>query len=83
LNNLAVLRFDQERYQESIDLQLESIRVWETALGKENPSLVAPLNGLATTYLKMARFDDAAPLPGCRAASRATSTTSSCEQWGA
>ena len=59
LNNLAVLRFDQERYQESVDLQLESIRVWETALGKENPSLVAPLNCLATTYLKMARFDDA------------------------
>ncbi len=58
-NNLAVLRFDQERYQESVDLQLESIRVWETALGKEQPSLVAPLNNLATTYLKMARFDDA------------------------
>jgi tetratricopeptide (TPR) repeat protein len=58
-NNLAVLRFDQERYQESVDLQLESIRVWETALGKEHPSLVAPLNDLATTYLKMARFDDA------------------------
>ena len=59
LNNLAVLRFDQERYQESVDLQLESIGVWETALGKEHPSLVAPLNNLATTYLTMARFDDA------------------------
>ena len=31
LNNLAVLRFDQERYRESVDQQLESIRVWETA----------------------------------------------------
>jgi tetratricopeptide (TPR) repeat protein len=59
LNNLAVLRFDQERYQESIDLQQESIRIWETALGKEHPSLVAPVNNLATTYLKMGRFDDA------------------------
>jgi tetratricopeptide (TPR) repeat protein len=59
LNNLAVLRFDQERYQESVDLQLESIRIWETASGKEHPSLVAPLNDLATAYLKMARFDDA------------------------
>jgi len=58
-NNLAVLRFDQQRYQESVDLQLESIRVWETASGKEHPSLVAPLNDLATAYLKMARFDDA------------------------
>ncbi len=59
LNNLAVLRFDQGRYQESVDLQLESIRVWETASGKEHPSLVAPLNDLATAYLRMARFDDA------------------------
>jgi tetratricopeptide (TPR) repeat protein len=30
LNNLAVLRSDQERYRESVDQQLESIRVWET-----------------------------------------------------
>jgi tetratricopeptide (TPR) repeat protein len=59
LNNLAVLRFDQERYQESVDLQRESIRVFETALGKEHPSLVAPLNNLATTYVRMRRFDDA------------------------
>jgi tetratricopeptide (TPR) repeat protein len=58
-NNLAVLRFDQERYHESVDLQLESIRVWETALGKEHPSLVAPLNDLATTYLKLERLGDA------------------------
>jgi len=28
-------------------------------LGNEHPSLVAPLNNLATTYLKMSRFDDA------------------------
>lgn len=59
LNNLAVLRFDQERYQESVDLQQQSIRAWETALGKEHPSLVAPLNNLGTTYVKMAHFDDA------------------------
>ena len=59
LNNLAVLRFDQGRYQESVDLELESIRVWEMALGKEHPSLVVPLNDLATAYLKVTRFDDA------------------------
>ena len=59
LNNLAVLRFDQERYQESVDLQQQSIQAWETALGKEHPSLVAPLNNLGTTYVKMAYFADA------------------------
>jgi tetratricopeptide (TPR) repeat protein len=59
LNNLAMLRFDQARYQESVDLQQQSIRVWKTALGKEHSSLVAPLNNLATTYVKMGRFEDA------------------------
>ena len=59
LNKLAVLRFDQERYQESVDLQLESIQAWETARGKEHPSLIAPLNDLAGTYVSMSRFDDA------------------------
>lgn len=59
MNKLALFRFDQERYQESVDLQQQSISVWEAASGKEHPSLVAPLNNLATTYVKMARFDDA------------------------
>jgi tetratricopeptide (TPR) repeat protein len=59
LNNLAVLRFDQERYAESVDLQQQSIRVWETAVGEEHPSLVLPLNNLATSYVKMEHFEEA------------------------
>jgi tetratricopeptide (TPR) repeat protein len=59
LANLAVLRFDQERYEESINLQEKSIRVWEMASGKVHPSLVAPLNGLAAAYVRVGRFDDA------------------------
>ncbi len=59
LNNFAVLRFDQERYEESVDLQQQSIRVLELASGKEHPSLVTPLNDLALAYGRMGRFDDA------------------------
>ncbi len=59
LNNRAVLRCDQERYEESVDLQRESIRAWETVRGKEHPSLVAPLNNPASTYVRISRFDDA------------------------
>ena len=59
LSNLAVLRFDQERYEESINLQEKSIRVWEMASGQEYPSLVAPLNDLAAAYVRVGRFDDA------------------------
>jgi tetratricopeptide (TPR) repeat protein len=59
LNNLAVLRFDQRRYEESINLQEQSIHVWEMASGKEDPFLVAPLNDLATAYVSVGRFEDA------------------------
>lgn len=59
LNNLAVLRFDQKRYEESINLQEKSIRIPEVVSGKEQPSLVAPINDLATAYAKVSRFDDA------------------------
>jgi tetratricopeptide (TPR) repeat protein len=59
LSNLAVLRFDQGRYEESINLQEQSIRVWEMASGKECPSLLIPLNDLAVACVRVGRFDDA------------------------
>jgi tetratricopeptide (TPR) repeat protein len=59
LSNLAVLRFDRERYEESINLHEQSIRVCGMASGKERPSLIAPLNDLATAYVRMGRFEDA------------------------
>jgi tetratricopeptide (TPR) repeat protein len=59
LNNLGVLRFDQERYEESVDLQEKAIRVWEMARGEQHPALVTPLNDLAAVYVKMGRFYDA------------------------
>jgi tetratricopeptide (TPR) repeat protein len=59
LNNLGVLRFDQERYEESVDLQEKAIRVWEMARGKQHPALVTPLNDLADAYVRMGRFYDA------------------------
>jgi tetratricopeptide (TPR) repeat protein len=54
-----MLRLDQGRNEESIDLQQKSIRVLEAALGQEHPSLVVPFNNLATTYIKMGRLDEA------------------------
>jgi tetratricopeptide (TPR) repeat protein len=59
MNNLAMLRLEQGRNEESIDLQRKSIRVLEGALGQEHPSLVVPFNNLATTYLKVGRVDEA------------------------
>jgi tetratricopeptide (TPR) repeat protein len=59
LTDLAVLRFDQGRFEESFDLQQQAIRVLETSLGKEHPSLVVPLGNLGTNYTSLGRFDDA------------------------
>jgi len=59
LNDLALLRLDQGRNEESIDLQQKSIRVLEAALGQAHPSLVVPFNNLATTYVKVGRFEEA------------------------
>jgi tetratricopeptide (TPR) repeat protein len=55
LNDLAMLRLNQKRNEESIDLQQKSIRVLEAALGHDHPSLVAPFNNLGTTYMKLCR----------------------------
>ncbi len=59
LNNLALLRLEQGRNEESIDLQQKSIRVLEAALGQEHPSLVVPFNNLAITYFKVGRLAEA------------------------
>ncbi len=59
LNDLAMLRLEQGRSEESIDLQQKSIRLLEAALGQDHPSLVVPCNNLATTYLKVGRLDEA------------------------
>jgi tetratricopeptide (TPR) repeat protein len=59
LNDLAMLRLEQGRHEESIGLQQKSIRLLEEALGQEHPSLVVPFNNLATTYVKVGRFADA------------------------
>ena len=59
LNNLAMLRLEQGRNEESIDLQQKSIRVLESAFGPKHPSLIVPFNNLATTYVTVGRFAEA------------------------
>jgi len=59
LSGLGVLRFDQRRYSESVDLYLESLRLFERAMGDQHPSLVAQLNNLGLSYFKLGRLNDA------------------------
>jgi tetratricopeptide (TPR) repeat protein len=59
LDSLGVLRFNQGRYRESINLCLESLRLLEDITSGEHSLLVAPLNNLALSYLKLGRLNDA------------------------
>lgn len=59
LSGLGVLRFDQHRYSESVDLYLESLRLFEGAMGDQHPFLVTPLNNLGLSYFKLGRLNDA------------------------
>ena len=59
LNDLAMLRLDQGATEKSIGLRPEiHPGLEEAALGR-HPSLVVPFNNLATTYMKVGRFDEA------------------------
>jgi tetratricopeptide (TPR) repeat protein len=59
LSGLGVLRFNQRRYSESVDLYLESVRLFQGAVGDRHPSLVAQLNNLGLSYFKLGRLNDA------------------------
>jgi len=60
LNELGLLRFDQGgRYEESVELNLESLHLFQDALGDEHPVLIVPFNNLALSYLKLGRLNEA------------------------
>ena len=59
LNDLAMIRLEQNQSDESISLQRKSIQILEDALGPTHPSLVAPYNNLAVIYTKVGRLQEA------------------------
>jgi tetratricopeptide (TPR) repeat protein len=59
LNNLGSLRFKQGRYQQSMELYRESLRLSKDAIGDEHPERIVPLSNLGLSYLKLGRLDDA------------------------
>jgi tetratricopeptide (TPR) repeat protein len=61
MNALGVLRFNQARYQESIELYQESLRLFKDVVGNERSALIA-LSNLASSYLKLGRLDEAEPI---------------------
>lgn len=59
LNNLGGLRFAQGRYEESVELDSESLHLFQDAMGDEHPTLIVPFNNLALSYLKLGRLNEA------------------------
>jgi len=60
LNDLAVVRHSQHRFEEAVMADIESIRLLKVAWGNQHPMLVVPLNNLAILYADLNRFDEAA-----------------------
>ena len=59
LNELGVLRFEQGRYKESVELDSASLHLFQDAMGEAHPALIGPLNNLALSYLKLGRLNEA------------------------
>jgi tetratricopeptide (TPR) repeat protein len=59
LNELGGLRYDQERYAEAAELHDQSMHILKTICGSYHPTLIVPLNNLATIYTLTGRFEDA------------------------
>ena len=58
LNDEGVLQDELGNKEQALKLDQEAISTLEAALGTEHPSLVVPLNNLATIYAKLNRYDD-------------------------
>jgi tetratricopeptide (TPR) repeat protein len=58
LNDEGVLQDELGHKEQALKLDEEAINMLEAALGTEHPSLVVPLNNLATIYAKLNRYDD-------------------------
>jgi tetratricopeptide (TPR) repeat protein len=52
LNELGLLRCDQGRYEESVELDSEALRLFQDATGDEHPALLVPFNNLALSYFE-------------------------------
>jgi tetratricopeptide (TPR) repeat protein len=59
LNGLCVLRFQQGRFEEAVELGTEYLQYIETALSRKHPWLVVGRANIATNYVKLGRFQDA------------------------
>ncbi len=58
LNDEGVLQDQLGHREEALKLDEEAIYMLEAALGTEHPSLIVPLNNLATVYAKLNRYED-------------------------
>jgi tetratricopeptide (TPR) repeat protein len=59
LNNLGLLRFNQNQYEEARVLYDKSLRIRESGVGSHSPDLIEPLNNLASSLVELRRFKDA------------------------
>jgi tetratricopeptide (TPR) repeat protein len=62
LNNLALVHYSQDRYDDAEPLYRRALAIDEKALGKDHASVATDLNNLGVLYKKQERFKDAEPM---------------------
>jgi len=62
LNGLALVYKDQNKFDEAIKLQKESLRITEETVGKHHYNYAIGLNNLAISYLRQGKLDEAMEL---------------------
>ena len=58
LNDLAVLRLQQQDYEGALDLYQQSLAIGRKALGEDHPETAATLENLGGVYFRTGRFDE-------------------------
>jgi tetratricopeptide (TPR) repeat protein len=62
LNNLALLYYEQGRYEEAEAMYAEALAMWRRALPEDHPDIATSLNNLAVMYRGQELYDKAEPL---------------------
>jgi tetratricopeptide (TPR) repeat protein len=62
LNELAIVRYRQGRYDEAVQVQKRALAIREKAYGADHPDIARSLHNLANIAYEQGRYDEAEPL---------------------
>jgi hypothetical protein len=70
MNNLALARMPQSKYEEAEEIHRQALRLRKTVLGKEHPSTLTSVDNLALALRPQGKYEEAEEMHrqalGCR-----------------